>query len=130
MYLLLKRYEEATHCRGDLFLNGTHLCKTLELPNLDNANNVSCIPEGIYDLAPHNTKKFPETFRVLKVPNREAILIHTGNKLTDIQGCILVGTEFKGRGKDTLILNSKHAMNILRRKLQLPAELEIQICQR
>jgi len=130
MYLLLKRYIEETHCRGDLFLNGTHICKTLELPDLDNANNVSCIPEGIYDLAPHNSRKFPETFRVLKVPNREAILIHSGNKLTDIQGCILVGLKFAGTGKATFITRSKDAMNILRRTLQLPAELEITNCER
>jgi len=125
MYLLLRNKLNPTHSRGTLFLNGEILCHTLCLPYVGNHTNISCIPDGIYDLAPHNTKKFPDTFRIENVPNRTAILFHTGNRLRDTHGCFLVGTEFRDCGADTMILNSKFAMNMLRRKLILPAEIEI-----
>ena len=33
---------------GDMSIDGVPYCKTLELPWRDNANNISCIPEGAY----------------------------------------------------------------------------------
>lgn len=70
-------------------------CKTLELPWLNNQKQKSCIPTGLYDVVPRSSEKFTKHFHILNVPNREYILIHTGNYRTQILGCVLVGAEFK-----------------------------------
>lgn len=64
---------------------------TLELPWLDNRRNRSCIPTGTYTIAPYQSDKFQRAFEVKDVPNRSSILIHPGNRLSEIRGCILVG---------------------------------------
>jgi hypothetical protein len=77
---------------GDLSIDGTHYCATLELPWKDNAHGTSCIPEGSYrvvvDWSMSKQKYLPH---VLEVPGRDGIRIHTGNTAADTQGCILVG---------------------------------------
>ena len=76
---------------GDLFYNGTVLCKTLELPWKNNKRDESCIPIGIYKCIydPHIDK-----FLVLDVPDRDNIQIHVGNSLKDTTGCITVGKKY------------------------------------
>lgn len=70
-------------------------CKTLELPEKGNAKNISCIPEGTYDVTKIYSPKRGYCFLVNNVKDRDAILIHSGNYATgskvDTQGCILVG---------------------------------------
>jgi hypothetical protein len=71
-------------------------CKTLELPWKDNAKRISCIPENEYLVVKrkaHNLRKY-DHFHVTNVPNRDWILVHTGNKVSHILGCILVGDRF------------------------------------
>lgn len=70
---------------------------TLELADLGNKPQVSCIPKGIYDVL-----KVPPTsaipylhLAIQNVPNRSGICIHTGNYNSQIRGCVLVG---KGYG--------------------------------
>ena len=65
------------------------LCLTLELPWKDNQPDVSCIPEGEYQVSRNQTAK--GGFRLHDVPGREGVLIHAGNTIRDILGCILVG---------------------------------------
>ncbi|NBW10891.1 MAG: hypothetical protein EBR82_22965, partial [Caulobacteraceae bacterium] len=76
---------------GTLTLNGKELCKTLELPWKDNADMISCIPVGTYECKPWDSAKFPNVWEITNVPNREAILIHSGNTMKDTHGCVLVG---------------------------------------
>lgn len=66
-------------------------CKTLELPDLNNLRQKSCIPKGEYTITPRNSPKYGLHFLVNNVPGRDTILIHYGNFNTDILGCILVG---------------------------------------
>lgn len=76
---------------------------TLELPWLNNAKQVSCIPIGVYECSKRFSDKFGYHFCVKNVPNRDFILIHQGNTKNDIKGCILVGRTAKFVNKDILI---------------------------
>lgn len=93
---------------------------TLEDEQRQNQRGVSAIPEGIYTVVRTVTPKHGECFMVTGVPDRSAILIHSGNSEKDTEGCILLGKEYgKVTGKDedsgaiesqTAILRSKEAM--------------------
>ena len=94
-------------------------CKTLELPWLNNARRISCIPEGEYTCKAHVSPKFGQTYHVLNVKNRDAILIHHGNFNKDTLGCILVGSKHIDLNNDGLldVANSKDTMASLLKAL-------------
>lgn len=75
---------------------GELVCYTLENPWKDNKPNVSCIPEGSYDVKPYTSGKFPATVEVKRVFQRTHILFHAGNTTKDTKGCILVGSAVDG----------------------------------
>ena len=73
---------------------------TLELPWRDNAQMISCIPPGVYhctwEMSP---SRGHETYRLVNVPGRSGVLIHSANWGGDvakgfksqINGCIALG---------------------------------------
>lgn len=69
------------------------------------------IPPGEYQvvwaMSPSKKKK---TLRLLSVPGRDGILIHSGNTVDDCRGCILVG--LKSMGQD-MIGDSRLAVAML-----------------
>lgn len=79
---------------GVLLKDGVPLCVTLELPWKQNERNVSCIPEGRYQIFPVDSPRFGDTFQVGSVPGRTNILFHAGNTIGDTSGCILLGTSY------------------------------------
>lgn len=100
------------------------VCKTLELPWKGNQKDVSCIPEGFYDVVPRTSPKYGNHLHVTGVEGRSLILIHHGNYAgsmnpktgkPDIRGCILVGkahVDLNGDGiKD--VTSSKDTMKAL-----------------
>lgn len=97
-------------------------CFTGELPDRDNQQNMSCIPLGRYTCQPWHSKKFPNHYNVMRVPGREAILIHEGNFCGDktkgykrnVAGCILVGRALGTIQGQKAVLSSRLAMNDLR----------------
>ncbi len=87
---------------------------SLELPWKDNQPNVSCVPEGKYQVAKRNSPKFGhDTFEISNVPGRSNILIHPGNFTREIQGCVLLGERFSDIDKDgiTDVVDSRKAIN-------------------
>ena len=102
---------------GELFLNGERICDTLENPYLDNQRNISCIPEGNYDvrlrLPRESATRDYLHLLVQDVPNRDWILFHRGNTAKDTRGCILVGL---GSQQD-VVSNSTLAMDLLIKEL-------------
>ena len=80
--------------------------KSLELPDLNNQNEISCIPAGKYKCVLRNSEKYGDHFLVQErdgehVRGRKWILIHFGNYKRDIKGCILLGsahTDIDGDG--------------------------------
>lgn len=83
---------------GVLFAPGFY-AHTLELPWYSNQRKVSCIPDGKYLCRIKQSPRFGRVYQVMDVPGRSDILIHAGNyagdkslgRLSDVEGCILVG---------------------------------------
>lgn len=102
---------------GQLTIDGLPTLYTCEDLWRDNARNISCIPEGVYECVPHgwagSPTKYKDVWMLKNVPDRSAILIHAGNTHADTQGCILVGMEHDGKGT---ILQSRKAIDLLRKK--------------
>ena len=98
---------------------------TLELPNLGNQKNVSCIPEGKYEVHLIYSPKFGKCFQIQDVPDRTEILIHKGNYNKDTHGCILVGMGHEDINGDGVldVIESTHAftklMNIMPESFEL-----------
>lgn len=96
---------------------------TGELPWRDNKTGISCIPEATYECAPYSSRKYPNHYQVKNVPNRVAILIHEGNfcgdrsknYLTNVQGCILLGTALGTIKGQKAVLSSKIALDKFRK---------------
>lgn len=105
-----------------IFYNQTGLlCYSLELPWNQNQKNISCIPSGVYKCKKVFSAKFGNVISVLDVPDRSAILIHSGNSSKDTQGCILPGLDIS----PGLVLNSKQALQRL--LLNVPSNFTLTI---
>lgn len=111
MELLIKRTYHPKGTNGVLYVNGQALCKTIELPWLDNKSRVSCIPEGTYPVVKRTSSKFGQHLYIINVPSRDLILFHPANNaLKELNGCIAPVTTITGEGMGT---QSKDAFNKL-----------------
>jgi len=85
---------------GDLLLHGDKLCSTIELPWLKNQSQVSCIPEGEYELRKRYNLRFRKHLLIVNVPGRSYILMHAANDaLKELKGCIAPVSFLTGEGK-------------------------------
>ncbi len=91
-------FEEGTN--GALFNSGKFLCHTIELPWNNNKRNISCIPEGVYEIEPRFSKRFKHHLILKDVKDRSFILFHPANDaLKELQGCIAPVTYLSGIGR-------------------------------
>lgn len=76
---------------------------SVEKPWKDNKPFESCIPEGDYQLVPHNSKKYGDVLAIVggtvshyKDPEYEryACLLHAANWPKDVEGCIGLGDNY------------------------------------
>lgn len=110
---------------------GNEICKTIERPWLDNQQRVSCIPDGEYDLIPHQSPRFGQCYAIdgeqhgvtiFGPSQRTHILIHVANRVDQLQGCIGVGMDFgvlkdkQGRNQ-WAVLDSRTAFGVVMKKL-------------
>ena len=96
---------------GRIFYEGRLMMYTIELPWKDNHTQVSCIPEGRYELVKRWSPKFNRHLLVMNVPQRENILIHPANDaMQELKGCIAPVSFLTGVGKG---LRSRNAMETL-----------------
>jgi hypothetical protein len=125
---ILRTYQEKQTI-GELHIEGTEFCKTLELKWDDNKRNKSCIPEGTYKVVKrlaHEKRKYNH-FHITNVPNRSFILIHTGNFSFQILGCVLVGDRHIDMNKDGM-LDVQHSTITLNKLYEkMPDEFELEI---
>lgn len=85
---------------------------TLELPWINNSQNISCIPPGTYKCEVWDSTHHGRVILINNVPNRSGILIHKGNSVKDTNGCILVGEVFE-LGSGTPLTSSRKAFDKL-----------------
>jgi hypothetical protein len=79
---------------GELSIDGVFVCYTLEdKVRTTKVQNVTAIPYGKYEVIINFSNRFQQYMPLLiNVPNYEGVRIHSGNKSTDTEGCILVGS--------------------------------------
>lgn len=100
MEFVLTRVYKSGGTNGTLTLNGHFVCFTIELPWKENKRNISCIPEGKYELKARYSPKFKNHLEVLDVHNRSLILLHPANSaLKELRGCIAPVKQLTGVGK-------------------------------
>lgn len=110
----INRWYQNDCTMGRLFVKNFQ-CFTLELPDLSNEQDVSCIPVGDYDYYFRESPKSGSVLELRSVPNRRYIQIHAGNYTSQISGCILVGDSIKLLNNDTIpdVTNSKATLKKL-----------------
>lgn len=91
---------------GVLRIQKEVFCVTLEPADRLNATGISSIPAQQYTIRRHQSPRFGETFQVMDVPGREAVLFHAGNVAGHTQGCIILGQYFGKLKEDRAVLNS------------------------
>lgn len=97
--LIRTYYPDGTN--GEIFFNKTRFCSSIELPWRNNQHQVSCIPEGKYELLIRYSEKFKWHLQLKNVKDRDLILIHPANDARkELKGCIapvsILGSPGKG----------------------------------
>lgn len=87
-----RKIKGASCTQGYILVNGEAIAYSLELPDINNANYISSIPKGTYNakIRADGTKGW--RIELIGVPFRDNIQIHVGNYTSQIEGCILIGT--------------------------------------
>ncbi len=114
MELSLLRIYRPEGTNGEIINGEQHVCFTIELPWLNNAHKISCIPEGRYELRKRFDEKFHWHIEVCHVPERDCILMHPANNAKlELEGCIAPVTKNNGPGKGILSVNANEKMKAL-----------------
>lgn len=102
----------------------------------------SCVPDGLYELAPHTGTKWKDTWALVnprlgvwhwQVPatveryGRSAILIHSGTDDRSSLGCIIVGNSHATFENRHRVLGSSQALEALRDTLRPGTHHQLQI---
>jgi Family of unknown function (DUF5675) len=100
-----------TGTNGQIQYLGRLMMYSIELPWKENHTQVSCIPEGRYELVKRWSPKFNRHLQVMNVSQRESILIHPANDaMHELKGCIAPVSLITGVGKG---IRSRMAVEIL-----------------
>lgn len=105
-----------------------------ELPDRDNALNLSCIPKGTYSCVWNYSPKLRRKAYLIIVPNREGVRIHSANFMGDdtkgfkkqLNGCIALGQRLGQMDGQKALLLSRPAVREFEDYMQgQPFSLEI-----
>ena len=114
--LILKRVSSSPEVTMGVLIcaaTGLPIVLTLELPYLSNKPFISSIPTGVYTCTPYTSNTHKNVYEITGVTDRDKILIHVGNTVADIEGCIVVGLSYGTLIGKQAVLNSRAAMTIL-----------------
>jgi hypothetical protein len=126
MKIEVKRFEYATACTiSKMYIDGEYQCYVLEdkMREIDGApveqwkvQNETAIPKGTYKVIVTMSTRFKKELPLLlDVPGFKGVRIHTGNKSSDTEGCLLVGKDWMG---SDVISNSRTSFAPFFAKLQ------------
>lgn len=90
---IARKYQSDLCTSGYLAVDGKVIAYTLELPWRGNKPLISSIPTGAYTGTLRYDHADAWRIELVGVPGRSNIQIHIGNFTSDIQGCVLVGSE-------------------------------------
>lgn len=124
--ITIKRWYHKDCTLGRLSV-GNFQCFTLELPDLDNAPSISCIPAGTYKAFKRQSQKNGSVIELKAVPNRQFIQIHRGNYTRQIEGCILVGSSIAFLDNDQTPDLTNSVVTMDRLLTLLPDEFKVKI---
>ena len=82
---------------------------TVECPWRENQRFTSCIPDGQYALSAFDSPAHRDSWQIIDVPDRDGILIHVGNSVVNVTGCIAVGITRSGMD----VWNSVDALRLM-----------------
>lgn len=126
MKLKIKRtYQD--DCTVGVLNFGGFRCLTLELPDLDNQQNISCIPAGRYRCKKIVSPSLGPCIDILDVLDRTYIRIHAGNYTSQILGCVLVGDSLKDINRDGVLDVTNSGATLKTLMLLLPDSFELVI---
>lgn len=98
--LKLVRKYGAEGTNGTITFNGEHICHTIELPDRNNIQRISCIPIVQYKLEKIRYQRHGEQIGIPHVLNRGGILIYAANNAQDELLCYIAPvTTLRGEGK-------------------------------
>jgi len=123
MNLQLVRYCYGPQCVLGLLKIEELALWTVEKPWVGNQVFVSCIPDGTYPLVAFDSESHRNSWVITPVPGRTGILIHPGNTVDDVSGCIAPGTRQDGM----VVYNSREACRMLNYVLDRKAQHTIQL---
>ena len=90
LLVLQREHHDLDKTEGYLY-TAENTYNTIELPDRNNAKNISCIPTGTYTWQKiHRSSNGQPALWIRDVPNRTEILIHYGLHPSHSQGCILI----------------------------------------
>ena len=91
---LTRKSMDASGTFGILATDSGFTCVSLELPWMNDAPDISCIPSGIYTctwrFSPSHNRN---VYHVENVAGRTAVEIHSANIIQQLLGCICLGSE-------------------------------------
>jgi len=134
--LVLKRFSYSpTETEGRLYINRSQSFATIERPWVGGHRGgmpfESCVPDGEYDLIKHVHSRSGRTVLALineglgvyyqpgdmgESEGRYAILIHSGNYVEDVVGCIAPGLQRTIYNNRRMVTSSRRAMQAIMAK--------------
>lgn len=120
---VVRYYEDCDRTLGELFINGSPFCFTMEPPKRQQHGRIAA---GGYMVINYPSARFKRTLPLLLgVPGRAGILIHAGNVPADSAGCLLVG-ELDGKH----LKSSRRTLDKLMALLSGPWKMEEEVIMR
>lgn len=132
--IFLARFDGSDHGTKGIWITRGFRCRTIELPWKNNKSNYSCIPDGVYPMEIHHSRKYGKVYQIKDVFGRTWILAHNGNFAGDVEkgfrthskGCILLG-KYHGviHGQNAVCLSKTTLRRFMDFMQDKPAELEV-----
>lgn len=101
---------------GVLHVNSKFFSYTLERPWLNDRNDVSCIPTGLYKVKLTESARFKKILPQLLMPTdskRTGIRMHSASYVHELEGCISCGYEYYLTQSKVVLTRSRDAINDL-----------------